>query len=355
MNNRIVRSAWWPWQRPRSSDRDRPADGERYRCAADSQLVAGTDAAERHAGEERRGHAGVLAVLLSRPELRPLPRPQRRHGPQAADGQPRGESEEYAHWSPDGTRIAYTEWGRGGDSIWVRNADGSGKFHVVTRGVQSGAMGTSLSWSPDGKQILSARYVIKPFDGLSVVNADGSGRRVVPGAPCWPHFATWAPNGKIVFVRVRSDRAFRGGDLYAVNPDGSGLQRLTKGAWLTSPSVSPDGSTIAAYATKADRLIAMPFRGDGHAVTLLAHASQYFPEVGSGHYHPNVSGTPVIVSRWNSDGKKLVLGSDDSWGASQPQYTDPKAGAGLYIVNADGSGFTRVPGVTDAIDPDWRP
>ena len=41
--------------------------------------------------------------------------------------------------------------------------------------------------------------------------------------------------------------------------------------------------------------------------------------------------------------------------ASQPQYIDLRAGAGLYIVNADGSGFTRVPGVTDAIDPDWRP
>ena len=191
--------------------------------------------------------------------------------------------------------------------------------------------------------------------GLWVVNADGSGRRFVPGAPWWPHFATWASNGRIVFVRVRTDRAFRGGDLYALNPDGSGLQRLTKGAWLTSPSVSPDGSTIAAYATKADRLIAMPFRGDGHAVTLLAHASRYFPEVGSGHYHPNVRGTPVIVSSWSPDGKKLVLGSDDSWGASQPQYIDPKAGAGLYIVNADGSGLTRVPGVTDAIDPDWRP
>ena len=70
---------------------------------------------------------------------------------------------------------------------------------------------------------------------------------------------------------------------------------------------------------------------------------------------PAQSRLEVIVRRWSSDGKKLVLGSDDSWGASQPQYIDPKAGAGLYIVNADGSGFTRIPGVTDAIDPDWRP
>ena len=180
-------------------------------------------------------------------------------------------SEEYAHWSPDGARIAYTEWGRGGASVWVRNVDGSGKFHVAVKGgAQGSSYGWSLGWSPNGKQIMSAHddAIKPPFNGLRVVNADGSGRRVVPGAPSWPHFATWAPNGKIVFVRVRSDRAFRGGDLFVTNPDGSGLQRLTKGAWLTSPSVSPDASTIAAYATRADRLVAMPLPGRrpcGHA------------------------------------------------------------------------------------------
>ena len=115
------------------------------------------------------------------------------------------------------------------------------------------------------------------------MNADGSGRRTV-GVPFYTNYERWAPNGKIVFVRAEPESEslgkLTGGDLYEVNPDGSGLRRLTKGASLIQPYVSPDGSTIAAYATKTDRLIALPYRGDGPAVTLLAHASQYFPNGG---------------------------------------------------------------------------
>ena len=102
------------------------------------------------------------------------------------------------------------------------NADGSGKLRLGD--------GANPSWSSDGKQILYERFDI---DRLSVMNADGSGRRVV-GLPSSADYATWAPDGKIVFVRVRQPRDQRrdypGGDLFAVNPDGSGLKRLTKGA-----------------------------------------------------------------------------------------------------------------------------
>ena len=119
-----------------------------------------------------------------------------------------------------------------------------------------------------------------------------------------------------------------------MNPDGSGLQRLTKGAAMILPSVSPDGSTIAAYATKTDRLIAVPYRGDGPAVTLLARASHYFPNGG------------MPLAHWAPDGKTLVLGSSN--------YGED-GGAGLLLVNADGSGLTSIPDVTQVIDPDWRP
>ena len=243
-------------------------------------------------------------------------------------------NEEHAYWSPDGTRIVYNivpipgtdAWVQGRTSIWVMNADGSGKVDL--------GRGGSPSWSPDGKQIL---YQPMNRDGFGIMNADGSGRRVV-GVDS-PSYATWGPNGKIVFVRVRrlsgGDSAFyAGGDLYSVNPDGSGLERLTKGAWMILPSVSPDGSTIAAYGTKMDRLVAMPFRGDGHAATLLARASRYFPN----------GGKPL--AHWTSDGKQLVLGSSNAG-----EY----GGAGLLLVNADGSGLTNIPNVTQVIGPDWQP
>ena len=103
-----------------------------------------------------------------------------------------------------------------------------------------------------------------------------------------------------------------------MDPGGSWLDRLTKGAWMTSPSVSPDGSTIAAYAPKTDRLIAVPFGADGPPVTLLDRASHYFPFPWAGD----------PIAHWTPDGKKLVLGNSEAY----------FKGAGLYIVNADGSG-----------------
>ena len=231
-------------------------------------------------------------------------------------------NEEHAYWSPDGTRIVYGASAGLSSGIWIMNADGSGK--------RSLGEGASPSWSPDGKQIL---YDSLPYFDLLVMNADGSGRPSVVPLPFSPSFATWAANGKIVFVRGVWKRR-EGGDLYAVNPDGSGLEQLTKGARMAWPSVSPDGSTIAAYAQDTDRLIAVPYGAGGPAVTLLARASHYFPNGG------------MPLAHWASDGMKLVLGSSN---------VGEGGGAGLFLVNADGSGLTRIPDVTQAIGPDWRP
>jgi WD40-like Beta Propeller Repeat len=55
-------------------------------------------------------------------------------------------------------------------------------------------------------------------------------------------FASAAPSGQIVFA---SDRAGGGRDLYVVNRDGSGEQRLTFGLFARAPQWSPSGDRIA--------------------------------------------------------------------------------------------------------------
>jgi Tol biopolymer transport system component len=242
--------------------------------------------------------------------------------------------EEHAYWSPDGRRIVYSVYSSA--SIWVMNADGSAKMRL--------GKGSSPSWSPDGKRVL-----FRGEDGgVWVMNADGSGRRCVVGyggdlsaliaEPAPPAYATWAANGAIVFVRVwpseTSSEGYPGGDLLAVNPDGSGFVWLTKGAGMILPSVSPDGRTIAAYVPREDRIVTMPWQAGAAAATLLARASHYFRNGG------------MPIAQWTSDGKKLVLGSSN--------YGEDR-GSVLYLINADGSGLTRIPRVKDAICPDWRP
>jgi len=238
-------------------------------------------------------------------------------------------NQENAYWSPDGRRIFYAA----SFGTWVMHADGSGKA----------SLGVWGSPSPDEKQMLYG----DEGGGVWVRNADGSGRRCVVGwsggspglieEPFSPQYATWAPNGAIVFVKVPSDgwgEPYPAGDLLAVNPDGSGFVWLTKGAGMILPSVSPDGRTVAAYVPKEDRIVTVPWQAGAAPVTLLARASHYFRNGG------------MPIARWTSDARKLVVGS-----SNLGEYR----GSVLYLVNADGSGLTRIPHVKDALCPDWRP
>jgi WD40 repeat protein len=229
--------------------------------------------------------------------------------------------EEHASWSPDGKRIVYGATACGAEApfdttIRVMNADGSGNVAL--------APGHAPHWSPDGKRIVYSRVGATTQEDVWVMDADGSGQRCVVGARSRDITPSWAPNGTIVFVR--------GGDLYAVNPDGSDLARLTRHAAMRQCLVSPDGTTVVAY--RPGDLVAAPLQGDARPVTLLDWAQLYIPS----------GGEPM--GAWTSDGRALVLGSSD-WGERTGSY--------LYVVNADGSGLSQVPDVEDALSPAWQP
>ena len=113
----------------------------------------------------------------------------------------------------------------------------------------------------DEYRALLARDVIEPGAlNLFVANIDGSGARQVtdlPGANWAPFFH---PNGRqIVFAtNHRSVQDGSGGrtfDLYRVNTDGSGLERLTfSDTFDAFPMFSPDGSKLVfASNRRADR------------------------------------------------------------------------------------------------------
>ena len=87
--------------------------------------------------------------------------------------------DDHPTWSSDGRKIAFlSQRASGAFAIFVMNLDGSGKTEItpVNYQPQCAFCGFSISWSPDGSQLVFSEYI--PYTGtLIVVNADGSSRR----------------------------------------------------------------------------------------------------------------------------------------------------------------------------------
>ncbi len=156
-------------------------------------------------------------------------------------------------WSPDGKQIvvgvgnfsSFLEFTvgnkkpsdpvNGGGQVAILNADGSG-YRVLTSGANNNAF---ASFAPDGKSIVYRTFGPEG-DGLRIMRlGDHSVRKLTD---TWDNFAVWSPKGdRIAFVR-RIGRDFQ---IFTIHPDGTGEKQLThiRGnhahlAWL------PDGEHL---------------------------------------------------------------------------------------------------------------
>ncbi len=128
--------------------------------------------------------------------------------------------------------------------------------------------------------------------------------------------------------------------------DGSGPTALTADAMFeTQPRWSPDGSRIAFMRSdRSDQLYDIFTMGpDGSGLTRVTDFDGY-------------DGNPV----WSPDGGVIAFASERDATAEQAQQNreneNPVAGIAIYVMNADGSGVTRVtpPDDRDLFPTDWR-
>jgi Tol biopolymer transport system component len=239
-------------------------------------------------------------------------------------------------WSPDGSRIVYAHYPPGSfgvetAGVWVMNADGSGRVQL------SKGNGYSPAWSPDGKQIVYAVAVSPEHVDVIVMNADGSGAKKIADTESYSAAPSWTPSGEVLFLRESA--------LYSINPDGSGRVRLTTGISICEYALSPDGKTLA-YCLLAPgmtstggvdwnkNVFTVSLDGGGEPVTLLESVGQLIKD------------DPLVALAWSPDGKALAVASSS---------LNVQRGSPLYIVNADGSGLSQVPGIDAVYDPAWRP
>ena len=157
-----------------------------------------------------------------------------------------------AFWSPDGRQLIIrtesTETAKRGGAgyIFRVNADGTG---LVNLSAVSGSKGDAMpGWSPDGRSIVyAATKRGDEFTSLYVMDADGSQPRRLTDLDFEAQYPAWSSAGTIAFAGVVGQNF----DIYSVNQDGSGLERLTTQAGPDNwPTYSPDGKQIAFFSVR---------------------------------------------------------------------------------------------------------
>ncbi len=246
-------------------------------------------------------------------------------------------------WFPVGTRIAYHARRAGAYSVWVMNADGSEQTQLTKASVN----GLWPTWSPDGTRIAFTNFDTQTEGHLTyVMNADGSDVHPLMSAGAGNDLLpTWAPNGTILFVRAEGAAGARGGDLsgdvFAVKSDGTGLVQLTTLGNVGDFALSPDGTKIAVFDVIQKRLFVLPTDASTTAPLTLVDS------VAAG-LNPGLPSLfcRVLAPTWSPDGEAVALtcGGVGTLGCS-----------GIYVVHADGSGLGPIPGTRKGGDPAWRP
>jgi TolB protein len=137
-----------------------------------------------------------------------------------------------------------------------------------------GAAVSRPAWAPDGRiayaEDVQADGGTAGTSRVVVVNADGTGRRVLVGQASDP---AWSPDGsKIAYVAYAS-RLAETGFIVVANADGTGARRLTAGTAPESrPSWAPGGQRIAFARATAGRSEIVVRRVDRTGERAVTHA-----------------------------------------------------------------------------------
>jgi hypothetical protein len=246
-----------------------------------------------------------------------------------------------------GKLIAYGKISEDGQALSPANA-GIFVVNLEDGSRQVLGAGTWPSLSPDG-----TRAAYSGPDGLHIVNLDSGRNRVIAGTTDFDYNPRWSPDGtRLAFVRINDL------NIYIVNADGSGMQRVTSGPeyellvdWL------PGGQTLA-YVFPAPTGLQFRFVDlangatlDGFVINAKVANVGISPDGLRIAFVERVEGgmdLALYVAQLNGSDRHLVaqLGQ---WALSNPRWSPDGSWLSIGITNTDTLGASAV---TALINPD---
>jgi hypothetical protein len=247
--------------------------------------------------------------------------------------------------SPDGQRALFVRDG----AIYLGDANGKDAVRVSPEGLEDAG---APAWSPDGRRVAFVRFDITDegfASEIGVVNADGSGRRVVLRQQSQSLAAVydpvWMPGGeRLAYTRTRFAGDGRYGfDVHSVGVDGTGDELLLGDA--KGPAFSPDGERVAfgeLRGAEGDTCGSDECYPDGDLAVASADGSDRRVLLRTGVDE----GDPV----WSRDGSRIAFSS----GRNTPHLRFEEDE--VYSVAPDGSCLTWLTNGTPASrSPAWSP
>ncbi|HEY3051084.1 MAG TPA: DPP IV N-terminal domain-containing protein [Gaiellaceae bacterium] len=199
--------------------------------------------------------------------------------------------------------------------IYVIASDGSGETNIT----HNAKANDGPAWSPDGTKLAFSSNRDGNWE-IYMMNADGSGStRLTHNRSADDAAPAWSPDGTKIAFQTDRDGNY---EIYVMNADGSAQTNLTKETQTddASPSWAPDGTRIV-FGSEGDLYVVT---ADGSQQTQLTSGSIY-----------------DFLPAWSPDGTKIALGARS------------RKGAFIDVINADGTGRTRLTHGGGEYEPRW--
>lgn len=262
-----------------------------------------------------------------------------------------------------GSKIAFTAKGRGTSAIMAMDFDGHNAYKI------SNNRSTNIlpAWSPTGSQIVYTSFMRANPD-LYLAPAGGGRPKKLSHQRGMNTGASWSPDGSKIAVTLSKDG---NPEIYVINAStGAVISRLTKDKAIdTSPAWSPNGNEIAFVSDRNGGPQIFVMSASGGAARQVSFNGNYnttptwSPKKGKRilAYTTRDGGKYDIVTL-DLDTKQMTRVTQNEGSNEEPSFSPDgraiafsRAGQGIFIANADGTG-TAVKvynGSTTGVD--WGP